>query len=137
MPDSIGAFAVVAARERELGVPVTLENLAGFGWERPFLGVSMWVFVLGMLGFPLTGGFFGKFYVFSAAIGSGHIWLAIIGWFVFQAGGAEARMLTPPRPALAARVRDAPADVCSPPASRSGSTTPRPWPTSRRSTAPA
>ena len=35
---SIGAFAVVAARERELGVPVTLENLAGFGWERPFLG---------------------------------------------------------------------------------------------------
>ena len=46
---SLGAFAVVAARERELGVPVTLENLAGFGWERPFLGVSMWVF---MLGFP-------------------------------------------------------------------------------------
>ena len=34
------------------------------------------------------------------------IWLAIIGWFVFQAGGAEARMLTPPRPAPAARVGD-------------------------------
>ena len=50
---SLGAFAVVAARERELGVPVTLQNLAGFGWERPFLGVSMWVFLLGMLGFPL------------------------------------------------------------------------------------
>ena len=64
---SLGAFAVVAARERELGVPVTLQNLAGFGWERPFLGVSMWVFMLGMLGFPLTGGFFGKFYVFAAA----------------------------------------------------------------------
>ena len=32
---SLGAFAVVAARERELGAPVTLSNLAGFGWERP------------------------------------------------------------------------------------------------------
>ena len=46
---------------------MTLQNLAGFGWERPFLGVSMWVFMLGMLGFPLTGGFIGKFYVFAAA----------------------------------------------------------------------
>src|SRR5207237_5737733 len=31
---SLGAFAVVAARERELDSPVTLDNLAGFGWER-------------------------------------------------------------------------------------------------------
>ena len=38
---SLGAFAVVAARERELGEPVTLDNLAGFGWERPLLGVAM------------------------------------------------------------------------------------------------
>jgi len=76
---SLGAFAVVAARERELGVPVTLRNLAGFGWERPFLGISMWVFVLGMLGFPLTGGFFGKFYVFAAAYRHGWWWLIIAG----------------------------------------------------------
>ena len=54
---SLGAFGVVAARERELGAPVTLDNLAGFGWERPFFGISLWVFMLGMLGFPLTGGF--------------------------------------------------------------------------------
>ena len=47
---SIGAFAVVAARERELGVPVTLDNLGGLGWERPFLGVAMWVFMLGFMG---------------------------------------------------------------------------------------
>src|SRR4051794_39985821 len=76
---SLGAFAVVAARERELGVPVTLHNLAGFGWERPFLGISMWVFMLGMLGFPLTGGFFGKFYVFAAAYRHGWWWLIIAG----------------------------------------------------------
>jgi NADH-quinone oxidoreductase subunit N len=76
---SLGAFAVVAARERELGVPVTLQNLAGFGWERPFFGVAMWVFMLGMLGFPLTGGFIGKFYVFAAAYDHGMWWLIVAG----------------------------------------------------------
>jgi NADH-quinone oxidoreductase subunit N len=76
---SIGAFAVVAARERELGVPVTFENMAGFGWERPLFGVSMWAFLLGFAGFPLTGGFVGKFYVFSAAYEHGWTWLVIVG----------------------------------------------------------
>jgi NADH-quinone oxidoreductase subunit N len=76
---SLGALGVVAARERELSSPVTLQNFAGFGWERPFLGVSMWVFMLGMLGFPLTGGFIGKFYVFAAAYRAGWWWLIVAG----------------------------------------------------------
>ena len=76
---AFGTFAIVAARERELGVPVTLENLAGFGWERPFLGVAMWFFVFGFAGLPLTGGFVGKFYVFSAAYDYGWVWLVIVG----------------------------------------------------------
>ena len=76
---SLGSFGVVAARERELGVPVTFENMAGFGWERPLLGVSMWGFMLGFAGFPLTGGFVGKFYVFAAAYRHGWTWLVIVG----------------------------------------------------------
>jgi NADH-quinone oxidoreductase subunit N len=76
---SLGAFAVVAARERELNAPVTLDNLAGLGWERPLLGVAMWTFMLGFAGFPLTGGFVGKFYVFSAAYDRGWTWLVIVG----------------------------------------------------------
>ncbi len=76
---SVGSFAVVAARERELNRPVTLDNLAGFGWERPLLGISMMVFMLGFAGLPLTGGFVGKFYVFSAAYRHGWIWLVIVG----------------------------------------------------------
>jgi NADH-quinone oxidoreductase subunit N len=76
---SIGSFAVVTARERELGVPVTFENMAGFGWERPLLGISMWAFMLGFAGFPLTGGFIGKFYVFAAAYRHGWTWLVIVG----------------------------------------------------------
>jgi NADH-quinone oxidoreductase subunit N len=76
---SVGSFAVVAARERELNRPVTVESLAGFGWERPLLGVSMSIFMLGFAGFPLTGGFVGKFYVFAAAYEHGWTWLVIVG----------------------------------------------------------
>jgi NADH-quinone oxidoreductase subunit N len=76
---AFGSFAIVAARERELGVPVTLENLAGFGWERPFLGVAMWFFMFGFAGLPLGGGFVGKFYVFAAAYRHGWVWLVIVG----------------------------------------------------------
>jgi NADH-quinone oxidoreductase subunit N len=76
---SLGAFGVVAARERELGEPVTLDSVAGMGWERPLLGVAMWVFMLAFAGLPLTGGFVGKFYVFAAAYESGWWWLILAG----------------------------------------------------------
>ena len=76
---SIGSFAVVAARERELGKPVTLDDLGGMGWERPLLGAAMWVFMLGFMGMPLTGGLLGKFYVFSAAYESDLWWLIVAG----------------------------------------------------------
>jgi len=76
---SVGAFAVVAAREREIGLPLKLDGLAGLGWERPLLGAALWVFMLGMAGFPLTGGFFGKLFVFSAAYEAGDWWLVLVG----------------------------------------------------------
>ena len=76
---AFGSFAVLAARERELGEPVTLDNLAGFGWERPFLGLAMWLFVFSFAGLPVGGGFVGKFYVFSAAYEHGWTWLVIVG----------------------------------------------------------
>ena len=75
----MGAFAVVAAREREQGRAVTLSSLEGLGWERPFLGVAMWWFMLSMAGFPLTGGFLGKLFVFSAIYEAGWWWLVVIG----------------------------------------------------------
>jgi NADH-quinone oxidoreductase subunit N len=76
---AFGGFAVVAARERELGKAVELDDLAGLGWERPVLGAAMWVFMLSSAGFPLTGGFLGKFYVFSAAYQHGWTWLIVVG----------------------------------------------------------
>jgi NADH-quinone oxidoreductase subunit N len=76
---SVGAFAVVAARERELQQPVTFDNIAGLGWERPLLGTAMATFMLGFAGLPPTGGFVGKFYVFAAAWDRRWIWLVAVG----------------------------------------------------------
>jgi len=76
---TIGAFAVVTARERELTGEVTIDSISGMGWERPFHGAAMWVFMLGAAGFPLTGGMLGKLYVFSAAYERGWWWLVVVG----------------------------------------------------------
>ena len=76
---SIGSFAVVAARERELAQPVTLEGMSGMGWERPGLGAAMTLFMFGFIGLPPAGLFIGKFYAFSAAVDRGWAWLAVVG----------------------------------------------------------
>jgi len=76
---SIGAFAVVSARERELGQAVTLDNLTGFGWERPFYGAAMTTFMIGFIGLPPVGLFLGKFLAFSALFDRGWVWLMIVG----------------------------------------------------------
>ena len=76
---SIGSFAVVGARERELARPVTLDDMAGMGWERPGMGAAMTLFMFGFIGLPPAGLFIGKFYAFSAAVDRGWTWLAIVG----------------------------------------------------------
>jgi NADH-quinone oxidoreductase subunit N len=76
---SVGSFAVVAARERELARPVSFEELNGLGWERPGLGAAMTLFMFGFIGLPPAGLFIGKFYAFSAAVDRGWAWLAIVG----------------------------------------------------------
>jgi NADH-quinone oxidoreductase subunit N len=43
------------------------------------LAASLAIFLLSLIGIPMTGGFFAKFYVFSAAVNSHLIWLTIIG----------------------------------------------------------
>ncbi len=76
---SLGAFAVVAARERELRAPVTLDNLGAMGWERPCLGFSLALFAFAFIGLPPGGLFTGKLYAFSAAVDAGWTWLVIVG----------------------------------------------------------
>jgi len=75
---NVGAFAVVShfasAGERY----VTLEDYAGLGRRSPGLAATLTIFLLSLIGIPVTGGFFAKFYVFSAALQSNLVWLVII-----------------------------------------------------------
>ena len=76
---NVGAFAIVAIRERELGRPVEVADFAGWGYRRPMLSIAMMVFMLSLAGFPPTGGFLGKLYIWSAAVANGQTYLAIAG----------------------------------------------------------
>jgi NADH-quinone oxidoreductase subunit N len=76
---SIGSFAVVLMRERELNRAVAIRDFDGFGWERPLVGAGLWIFMLGFAGFPLTGGMLAKFYVLAAAYEADLWWLVVIG----------------------------------------------------------
>ena len=76
---NVGAFAVIShfggAGERY----VTLEDYAGLGRRSPLLAAVLTIFLLSLIGIPMTGGFFAKFYVFSAALQANLVWLTIIG----------------------------------------------------------
>ena len=112
---SVGSFAIVAIRERELLQPVTVNSLAGFGWERPFLGVAMAIFMFGFIGLPPAGLFLGKFYVFAAAVDRGWAWLAVVGVVAtvvsiyYYLGVVRAMFMQPPE------LRVAPAGGSPPP----------------------
>src|SRR5882724_4181769 len=76
---TIGAFAVLSCLSEANNERENYRDFAGLGFKRPFLGLAMSLFMLSLAGFPPLGGFAGKFYVFRAAVLSGHIGLAIIG----------------------------------------------------------
>jgi NADH-quinone oxidoreductase subunit N len=58
---------------------VNLEDYEGLGRTSPILAATLTVFLLSLIGIPMTGGFFAKFYVFSAALRANLVWLTIIG----------------------------------------------------------
>ena len=76
---NVGAFAVVSHFANAGERYVTLEDYEGLGRSSPFLAATLTIFLLSLIGIPMTGGFFAKFYVFSAALRANLIWLTIIG----------------------------------------------------------
>ena len=74
----MGAFLIVA----QLGGPgerhVDIEDFTGLARRQPALAACLSLFLLSLLGLPITAGFLGKFYVFNAALESNLIWLAIL-----------------------------------------------------------
>jgi NADH-quinone oxidoreductase subunit N len=58
---------------------VTLEDYEGLGRSSPLLAATLTIFLLSLIGIPMTGGFFAKFYVFNAAMKAHLIWLTLVG----------------------------------------------------------
>jgi NADH-quinone oxidoreductase subunit N len=76
---NVGAFLVLTAVSGYSEESRTLDDYTGLALRRPVLAALLGFFLISLIGIPFTGGFFGKFYAFSAAVGGGAIALAIIG----------------------------------------------------------
>jgi NADH-quinone oxidoreductase subunit N len=77
---NLGAFAVVhlveSTREGD-EVGELLQAYSGLGRREPMTAMAMTIFMLALIGMPLTGGFVGKFLIFKAALDADHLWLAL------------------------------------------------------------
>jgi NADH-quinone oxidoreductase subunit N len=76
---NLGAFSVISLVEHEEDQNLLLDDYAGLGYSQPLLAILMAVFMFALAGVPPFAGFFGKYYVFFAAIKARMVWLAIIG----------------------------------------------------------
>lgn len=76
---NLGAFAIVTHYVNKGERYVGIDDMAGFARQQPLAAALFTWFLMSMIGVPLTGGFFGKFYIFKSAIDSNLIWLTVLG----------------------------------------------------------
>ncbi len=76
---NMGAFAIVTLIARKGDQQNEVEDYNGIGFSSPVLAFSLSIFLLSLLGMPLTAGFMGKIMVFSAAVNQGYVWLVVLG----------------------------------------------------------
>lgn len=76
---NVGAFIVVAHISGKGERHTRVSDFAGLGSRQPLTAALLTIFLLSLIGVPLTGGFFGKFYIFEAALDSHMVWLAVLG----------------------------------------------------------
>jgi NADH-quinone oxidoreductase subunit N len=75
---NIGAFAVVTLLCKKGEEYNNISDYSGIGFKYPALGLVMSVFLFSLAGIPPTGGFMGKFYIFTEALRSGYVWLVVL-----------------------------------------------------------
>lgn len=73
------AFSIVLSFSRIGDRNVYLKDYAGLARKAPLAAAALSLALISLAGIPLTGGFMGKFYLFSAAVEKGFIGLAVIG----------------------------------------------------------
>jgi NADH-quinone oxidoreductase subunit N len=76
---NVGAFAVITQMAGSGERFSQIDDYSGLGKRSPLLAAALTFFLLSLIGIPITGGFFAKFYVFSAALRTHIIWLTVIG----------------------------------------------------------
>ena len=74
----IGAFTIVSEIGGVGEKNLTLDDYAGLAQRQPVAAAALSLYLLSLLGLPVTAGFFGKFYIFKAAVNSHLIWLAVL-----------------------------------------------------------
>ena len=76
---NVGIFAIITVISGYDESMPMVDDYRGLLYRSPLLGGVLIFFLVSLVGIPFTGGFFGKFYSFSAAVGGSAVWLAIIG----------------------------------------------------------
>ncbi|MAM68980.1 MAG: NADH-quinone oxidoreductase subunit NuoN [Pseudomonadota bacterium] len=76
---NVGTFCCVLSMRRQGLMAEGIDDLAGLARNHPMMAAAMAVFMFSMAGIPPLAGFFGKLYVFLAAVNEGLYTLAIIG----------------------------------------------------------
>jgi NADH-quinone oxidoreductase subunit N len=79
MVTTIGTFAIVLMMKQKDRMVEEISDLAGLGERHPMLALAMTLMMFSMAGIPPLAGFFGKLFIFQAAVGQGLYWLAVIG----------------------------------------------------------
>ena len=76
---NIGTFACILSMRRQGSMVEGIDDLAGLGKTNPRMALALLIFMFSMAGIPPLAGFFGKLYVFMAAIQAGLVALAVVG----------------------------------------------------------
>jgi NADH-quinone oxidoreductase subunit N len=79
---TVGAFGIVSVLERDENSTLQVEDLNGLAVRRPWLALCLTLLLLSLAGIPPTIGFFGKVFIFSAALKAGFFWLTV--WAVLS-----------------------------------------------------
>ncbi len=75
---NLGAFAVIAIRERETPLGDDIAAVEGLGRNRPELAWPLTIAMLALAGLPGTAGFMGKLFLIEGAVGGGYTWLGVM-----------------------------------------------------------